>query len=267
MQPPEYHMLRMVEDRHWWHSVLHGLVMDVLSDRLPPRGYVLDAGCGTGGLLALLRDKKPCLDTEGVDAAGVAVQHCRERGLARVRMGTVHQLPFQQGVFDAVISLDVLYHADVNEHEALAEMSRVLRPGGLLVANLPAFECLRGSHDVAVRGARRYTADQVSHLLAEHGLCCELSHYWNAWLFLPLLVWRRLSRRPAKKKAEQTSDLALPPEWLNQLLAVAGRVDARLCRALRIPFGSSVFVVARKAHGRPQSPKQPQPEPEGALTA
>ncbi|MGV3661459.1 MAG: class I SAM-dependent methyltransferase [Prosthecobacter sp.] len=247
MQSPEYHMLRMVEDRHWWHSVLRGLVMDVFSDRLPPRGYVLDAGCGTGGMLALLREKKPCLDTEGVDASGLAVQHCRQRGLAQVRLGTVHDLPFEAGVFDAVISLDVLYHADVNEHEALAEMSRVLRPGGLLVANLPAFECLRGAHDVAVCGARRYTKDEVRHLLEQHGLCCELSHYWNAWLFPPLLLWRRLSRRTSEKRGELTSDLAMPPAWFNHLLSAGGKVDAQLCRVLHIPFGSSVFAVARKA--------------------
>ncbi len=267
MLPPEYHMLRMVEDRHWWHSVLRGLVMDVFSDRLPPRGYVLDAGCGTGGMLALLRDKKPCLDTAGVDASGVAVQHCRERGLTQVRLGSVNSLPYDKEVFDAVISLDVLYHADVNEHEALAEMRRVLRPGGLLVANLPAFECLRGSHDLAVCGARRYKTDEVSRLLAEHGLCCELSHYWNAWLFLPLLVWRRLSRRPAKKQAELTSDLAIPPEWLNQLLSVCGKVDARLCRALGIPFGSSVFAVARKEHPQAQAQPEPQPNTQGGLAA
>lgn len=265
MQPPEYHMLRMVEDRHWWHSVLRGLVLDVVSDRLPPRGYVLDAGCGTGGMLACLRDKKPCLDTEGVDASGVAVQHCRERGLTQVRLGTVHALPYEKEVFDAVICLDVLYHSDVNEGEALAEMSRVLRPGGLLVANLPAFECLRGSHDVAVFGARRYKTDEVGRLLAEHGLCCELSHYWNAWLFLPLLIWRRLSRKPAQKKAVPTSDLAMPPEWLNHLLSVGGKIDAQVCRALHLPFGSSVFAVARKPHR--QSQPQSQPEPQGGLAA
>lgn len=267
MQPPEYHMLRMVEDRHWWHRVLRGMVLDVFSDLLPPRGHVLDAGCGTGGMLALLREKKPCLDTEGVDASGVAVQHCRERGLKQVRLGTVHQLPYDTDAFDAVISLDVLYHTDVNEHQALAEMSRVLRPGGVLVANVPAFECLRGSHDVAVCGARRYKEEEVSHLLAEHGLCCELRHYWNAWLFLPLLVWRRLSRRPAQKQVEPTSDLAMPPQWLNRLLAAVGKVDAQLCRALGIPFGSSVFAVARKQNQQAQVEPQRQPEPQGGLVA
>lgn len=263
MQPPEYHMLRMVEDRHWWHSVLRGLVVDVFSDRLPPHGHVLDAGCGTGGMLACLRDKKPWLETEGVDASGLAVQHCRERGLLKVRLGTVHALPYAKEVFDAVISLDVLYHADVNEHDALAEMSRVLRPGGLLVANLPAFECLRGAHDVAVNGARRYKTDEVSRLLAAHGLFCELSHYWNAWLFLPLLIWRHLSRRPSPTRTGRTSDLAMPPEWLNHLLSVGGKLDALVCRTMHLPFGSSVFAVARKAHGRPQ----PQTKPEGGLAA
>lgn len=249
MQPPEYHLLRRVEDRHWWHTVLRRQVGDVCSTSLPPRACLLDAGCGTGGTLAHLRERLPLLDTEGIDASELAVQHCHGRGLAHVKVGTVHALPFEDGVFDVVLSLDVLYHADVNEDLALKEMRRVLRPGGLLVANMPAFDCLRGAHDVAVCGARRYQAPGVRQLFERHGLHCERLHYWNAWLFVPLLLWRRLSRRPGKRAEPVVSDLVPLPGWLNKLLALAGTLDARLCRGLDIPFGSSVFAVLRKLHG------------------
>lgn len=245
MLPPEYHLLRRVEDRHWWHAVLRALVGAVCDTGLPPRACLLDAGCGTGGILAHLRDQHPLLETQGIDASGLAVHHCHGRGLAQVRQGSVHQMPFPDDTFDAVLSLDVLYHADVDEDVALAEMRRVLRPGGVLVANVPAFECLRGAHDAAVCGARRYNAAGVRQMLERHDLRCERLQYWNAWLFLPLLMWRRLSRRPAATGGA-TSDLAPPPAWLNPLLAAGGRLDARLCHRLRIPFGSSIFTVARK---------------------
>ena len=161
MKDHEYDVMRAVEDRHWWYAVLRQLVLNALTHRLPPRGYVLDAGCGTGGLLAFLRDNVRHLDITGIDASEHAVRQCHERGLNTVSHDSVHALPFADEEFDAVLSMDVLYHADVEENLALAEMSRVLRPGGVLLLNLPAFECLRGSHDAAVSGVRRYNLCHV----------------------------------------------------------------------------------------------------------
>ncbi len=230
MQAHEHDLLRAVEDMHWWHRTLRAQVLSVL----PPQARVLDAGCGTGGMLSALS----AFDAHGIDASSRAIQHCRARGLNQVNLSSVHALPFADASFDVVLSLDVLYHADVDEADALTEMRRVLKPGGLLVMNLPAFECLRGSHDAAVSGVRRYRACQVQRLLHLHNLRPEMLHYWNAWLFLPLLFWRRWG-------SMRQSDLKLPCSLLNGPLAVLGRLDAMLCRMLRIPFGSSILVTAR----------------------
>lgn len=235
MLPAEYRTLRAVEDRHWWYAVLRGLVLRELEDHLRHDARVLDAGCGTGGMLVRLDHWR----AEGIDAAEAAIAYCRLRDLHRVRCGHVERLPWNDGSFDAALSLDVLYHADVDEVAALKEMARVLRPGGLLIVNVPAFECLRGGHDVAVCGARRYTVNHVRCALESHSLDPVILHYWNAWLFLPLLL-RRWWHRSA------TSDLRVPPRWLNTALAWAGEIDARVCRALHVPWGSSVFAVARK---------------------
>lgn len=246
MKAPEYELMRSVEDRHWWYAVLRSQVQHALAGRLPPGGRMMDAGCGTGGMLEFLKGQNCDLTVAGVDAAEEAVRHCHQRGLSTVQLGSVEALPYADADFDAVLSLDVLYHAGVVEKQALAEMGRVLRPGGLLVLNLPAFEGLRGSHDVAVSGARRYGASQVRKLLEHSSFAVEQIHYWNAWLFLPLLAWRQLSRIKAERGAEGESDLRLSPRWVNSLLTGMGRLDAGLCRELRLPFGSSVFAVARK---------------------
>lgn len=246
MKDHEYDVMRAVEDRHWWYAVLRQLVLNALTHRLPPRGYVLDAGCGTGGLLAFLRDNVRHLDITGIDASEHAVRQCHERGLNTVSHDSVHALPFADEEFDAVLSIDVLYHADVEENLALAEMSRVLRPGGVLLLNLPAFECLRGSHDAAVSGVRRYNLCHVRSLLRRHNLQAEMTHYWNAWLFLPLLCWRQWSRMERGRNNAIRSDLKLPPAWLNRVLTSVGKADALLCQLMRLPFGSSLFAVARK---------------------
>ncbi len=254
MQAAEYDLMRAVEDRHWWHAVLRSLVVNALSGRLPAGARLLDAGCGTGGMLEFLQAKNGDLEMTGVDAADAAVSHCHQRGLASVQLGSVEALPFADAAFDAVLSLDVLYHAGVSDDRALVQMARVLRPDGLLVLNLPAFEELRGAHDVAVSGARRYAEGEVRALLDRCGFVVENIHYWNAWLFLPLLVWRHLSRLKGSRAAAG-SDLALTPGWMHWMLAGMGRVDAEMCREFRLPFGSSVFAVARKiqlpAGGKP----------------
>ena len=235
MKPGQHQLMREVEDAHWWYQVLRGLVVAALQRHVQSDRRLLDAGCGTGGMLARLH----AWETHGCDLAAEAVELCRERGLHQVLVSSVHEMPYEDGIFDAVLSLDVLYHARVDPVRALAEMRRVLAPGGLLVVNMPAFECLRGAHDHAVEGARRYRLRSLIRLLAAQGFDIIEAHYWNSWLFLPLWLRRHLSRAEA-------GDLALPPAWLNRVLASAGHADAALCRRLRIPFGSSVFLVARR---------------------
>lgn len=244
----EIELLRSVEDEHWWYRCLRRLAGAELQARLPARARVLDVGCGTGGMLAALRERAPGWELAGIDRDPAAVRHCAERRLTGVVQGDAAALPFASESFDAVVCLDVLYHAEVDEGAALAEIGRVLVPGAILVLNVPAFECLRGSHDEAVCGARRYVACHVRDLLQAHKLDAMMIHYWNAWLFVPTLVWRQWSRRTAPKRPNGvTSDVWLPRKRVNDALSLAAGVDARLCRALRLPFGSSIFAVAQKS--------------------
>ncbi|MFZ4765106.1 MAG: class I SAM-dependent methyltransferase [Roseimicrobium sp.] len=237
MQPCQHDVMRAVEDDHWWYAVLRRQVLKTLSQHLPRYARVLDAGCGTGGMMRQLPARWTSI---GVDSALAAVQHTRARGLHAL-LGSVNDLPFGGASFDAVLSLDVLYHKAVQPARAMAEITRVLKPGGVLILNVPAFSVLRGSHDRSVSGARRYNTCQVQGLLARHNLMPDMIHYWNTWLFLPLLLRRLLSRVNEDKAS---SDLHLPPLWLNRLLTLVGHVDVRVARALCLPVGSSVFAVA-----------------------
>lgn len=238
MLPGEHERMRAVEDSHWWYQVLRGLVLDSLKQTTPLGERVLDVGCGTGGMLALIKDHV----TYGIDSAANAVRICQRRGLTNVEMAKVEQLPFPNHHFRAVLCLDVLYHVTVNEKAALAEIRRVLKPGGQLIVNLPAFQCLRGSHDIAVSGVRRYRKKGLADLLHEQGFHVNRLHYWNAWSFGPLWAWRRWSL--GRTKTHASSDLRELPSWLNASLVILGQIDARLCRSLHLPFGSSVFAVA-----------------------
>lgn len=250
MQPAEYLTLHRMEDHHWWFCTLRDMVLGELAERHAGSGPVklLDAGCGTGGMMQRLRERHPDWSIRGVDSHEAALRCCTRRGLAEVvSRESVMQLSHGDATLDAVLCLDVLYHAQVDEHRALHELHRVLKPGGLLLLNLPAFGVLRGAHDDAVHGIRRYRTCDVEALLRGAGFAPRRLHYWNAWSFPLLLVWRRLSAWWfSESRSPAVSDLRDTSTWLNDLLRVIAQADARLCRHLRPPVGSSVFAVAVK---------------------
>jgi SAM-dependent methyltransferase len=243
MNPAEYAAMFAVEDRHWWYVGVRREVERWLARVEPPPGgklRILDAGCGTGGLLANLRT--PAWKA-GIDASREGVRRARSRGLAALVEGSVSALPFAEESFDAVVSIDVLCHTGVEEEQALAESLRVLRPGGLLLVQVPAFDFLRGEHDVAVWTKRRYRSGELVRLLTAAGFSLERSGYRNALLF-PVAVFARLARRGRTERSEARSDVRPVPAPLNALLSGVLALERRL--GSFFPVGLSVFSIAAK---------------------
>jgi SAM-dependent methyltransferase len=244
MRPAEYEAMYRVEDTHWWYGGLRSLaVAAVIAEarRLerPPR--VLDAGAGTGGMLARLRGVG---ELYGVEIAPEGLRFCRERGLSGLVRGSVNALPFRSAAFDIALSLDVLYHQAVPDDVAAArELARVLRPGGLLVLNLPAYNALRSAHDEAIHTARRYTRRQVVQLLEAAGLHPERVTHWNA-LLLPLAAASRLLSR--LRPGPSGSDVHPVHPAFNRALAAVLRLEAAGLAHADLPAGLSVLALARR---------------------
>ncbi len=207
---------------------------------LPGSGLILDAGCGTGGMLDHLpRYGRPI----GLDLAPEALAFSQKRGHVITR-GSVTEFPFDRATFDLVTCFDVLYHLWVRDDRlALAEVHRVLRDGGYLLVRVPAYDWLRGAHDQTVQTRHRYTAQELAWKVAEAGFALEKVSYANTFLFLPILAKRLLE---AKRGQRQQSDLNLPPPALNRALASILSLEARLLRYVSLPWGFSVMCLARK---------------------
>jgi SAM-dependent methyltransferase len=183
----------------------------------------------------------------GVEIAPEGIRFCEARGLTGIVRGSVSELPFRGESFDIVLSLDVLYHEGVPDDAAAArEAARVLRPGGLLVMNLPAYELLRGAHDRAIHTARRYTRSRVIRLLEAAGLRAERVTHWNALLLPAAAISRLLSRRRSGDAASDVHPVANP---LNRALAAILRLEAVWLSRHNLPVGLSVFAEARKPLG------------------
>ena len=251
MREPEYDTMRRVEDTHWWYRVLRRLVVQALEKRLPEGGRILDAGCGTGGMLDALRSSPAARELAGFDWSASGVALTRARGFGQVVQGDVGAIPEADASCDAAVCLDVLCHGAVDEARAMRELHRVLRPGGWLVLNLPAWAWLAGEHDAAVGSARRYSPAMVRALFGGSGWAVESLHGWNAALLPAVWAVRWWSRRRLHRKGSAaSSDLGILPAPVNGLLRAVADTDASCCRALGLPMGTSLFAVARKLdHG------------------
>jgi ubiquinone/menaquinone biosynthesis C-methylase UbiE len=249
MKPGEHDIMRGVEDHYWWYRALREHVANSIQPG-SPKFSLLDAGCGTGGMLATLREKFPGAVLAGIDASEDGVRHTVERSLeAQVLNASVHELPFPSSSFDFVLSLDVWSHANVDDALAAHETHRVLRPDGQLILNLAAFEFLKGAHDYAVEVDRRYTRPQVRTVLEGAGFQIERLTYWNAMMMPPIALVRWLSQMHVARAPEEVpSDFRPLPSFVNQMLKRVAALELSASRHLSLPFGTSVFAIARK-HG------------------
>ncbi len=242
MQPEEYRKMAGVEDTMWYYRALHRHVARELTREMPVAARVLDAGCGTGGLLRQLHRVRPDWQMTGLDFAPLACELARERTGGEIVQGSISLLPFPDATFDAVVSCDVLCQVS-DPAQALREFHRCLKPGGVTVLMMPAYQWMYSYHDREVGNLRRYARKEVSALVRAAGFAVVRSTYWNMLPF-PLAVLRR-KILPLSARA---SDVRLYPAPLeaafNGLMALE-HGWRRLGPSL--PFGSSVLTVARKS--------------------
>ncbi|HVL56920.1 MAG TPA: methyltransferase domain-containing protein [Burkholderiaceae bacterium] len=230
-----------IEDRHWWYRGLRAVIRQAWERSIAaPRPTLLDVGCGTGANLAALADRSEPI---GIDLAPEAIAFCRRRGLMRTLVGSADRLPFADGGFDVALSCDVLSHWSLSDKAAaLREMQRVLRPGGTLLLNVPAYQWLLSQHDVAVHQDRRFSRREIAALLAQTGFEPIWVSHWNAAL-LPAAVAVRWLRRAR----QSGSDLAAGSgEAAGAVFGAVLAAERALLRRFALPFGLSVFAVARR---------------------
>ncbi|HSH37908.1 MAG TPA: class I SAM-dependent methyltransferase [Chthoniobacterales bacterium] len=245
MSVAEIDTMRSVEDDLWWYRGLRRHVVDSI-DPPHPAFKLLDAGCGTGGMLSYVRARFPEAALTGLDFGERALELTRQRNLgAELVQGSTDQLPFADAAFAVVLSLDVIVLHGIDDQQALRDMHRVLRPGGQLIMNVAAFDFLRGSHDAATNMARRYTRPRLARLFENAGFQSHRMSYWNMSLMPAVAAVRWASRRRAQKPGVRSD---LKPMWqpLNAALAAITRAELRASRAVPLPFGTSLFAVAWK---------------------
>ena len=235
------------EREHFWYRGFRLFVEPFLAQATKGLSHprILDCGCGTGANL-------PALEKHGLafgfDLTWTGVTYAAAAGHRRIACATAARAPFPDDSFDVATSFDVLYCLeDAVERAAIAEMFRLVRPGGAIVVNVPTMDILAANHSIFVGERRRYSRAQLRSALKLAGFQIVRITHTNASIFLPMLavrLWQRARRVGTTTPVK--SDFTMPPAPLNGLLSLLLAAEASVLRLMDLPIGSSILCLARK---------------------
>jgi SAM-dependent methyltransferase len=238
MKEKAYQLMAALEDSHWWYQARREIVSDVVSRFVPAGGEVVDYGCGTGAMASRLGDVG--YRVLGAEIRNGMLENCRRRGLPTINLNEQCIPPASA---DCVLACDVLEHVE-DDLGLLNRLREVLRPEGLLVGTVPAYEFLWSGEDYVSAHFRRYTRPQMDRSLASAGYDVLWSSYLNTLLF-PAAAFMILAKRLLRPRAMYNSNVEPLPEWQNNLCRAIFAKERTLLRWVRLPFGLSVIFVAR----------------------
>lgn len=243
----EYDAMAHCERDLWWFRCLHKLTISTIkkySSISAPS--ILDAGCGTGGLIEQLK-QQGYTNISGFDLSPDAVEYARKTWphvqiLDILQANTV----FPKNSFDIVVCNDIFtVLPDGKDREALEKLVAVLKPGGILIMNVAALKSFAGSHDVAVDMTRRYS--KVSFYKLASGLVTIKETIFWPFLLSPLIFGIRSFQRvklSLGKKDNLKSDVKPIPSLLNRFFYSITSFERKI--PFSKPWGSSLFVVMQK---------------------
>jgi ubiquinone/menaquinone biosynthesis C-methylase UbiE len=223
-------------------------LLDVVAAGSEPR-VILDAGCSSGYLLGDLARAYPSAELIGVDllAGGLRRAHTLVPR-ARLLQADVRALPLADGSVDAVLSANLLEHVP-DDAGALAELWRVLRPGGLAALVVPTGPDTYDYYDAFLGHERRYGRGELARRAAGFEVVCDT--HLGALIYPAFRAVKRRNRRryPNPSAAEQRVlvERDIRRTQSSRLGAATVRVErALLRRGVPLPFGIRGLTVLRK---------------------
>lgn len=236
-----------LEDSSFWFRHRNRCILAAVQ-RYPPGGFILDVGGGNGyvsrglidaGFEAVLLEPGP----EGAQNAR------RTRRIPDVICATLEEAALRSGTVPAVGMFDVLEHIE-DDAGVVAQLHRVLAPGGHAYLTVPSFNWLWSGADVDAMHFRRYTHATLAAVFAEHFDILHMTALFGrtvpAILFgrtLPYALGFQRNRTASQFAAEHRAGGTASSSLLERILA---QEVAKVARGARQRIGSTLLLVARR---------------------
>ncbi len=233
------------ERTHWWFKIREKIILDNIKKHSTFKNpSILNIGAATG------RSSEALQDIGAVTSLEYDADCCRftnEKTGLDVIQGSILELPFTNNTFDIVCAFDVIEHVQ-NDQKAIDEMKRVCKNGGIIIITVPAFMSLWSEHDDINHHFRRYKASRIKQLFSCSSNILYQS-YFNTFLFLPIFIFRSVSRifKPKKKSGQEKENKSdfkqLNNKIVNSLFFQLFNMERYLLKIIRFPFGVSYIVT------------------------
>ena len=236
------------ESTNWLHKSRRDLMVSLLKNALNDSKSlsILEIGAGVGQNTVYLQ-KLGTVDVVEINEAGIEAL----RAIPNIRKIITQPIPFNlDESYDIIVAMDVLEHIQ-NDKMAISWMFNSLRPGGILLLTVPAYQWLFSEHDIALHHFRRYSIPKLNQILPSN-IDIIRCGYFNTMLFPMIALLRIYKNFLLKSKKNQTNFKAKKqsnslPKPLDQFFRTILRAEIYfICKGINPPFGLSIFFIAKR---------------------
>jgi SAM-dependent methyltransferase len=235
MKKEAFDLMKSGEDS-WWYVGRQRVVLTLLrcfSLDKNNEQKLLDVGAGFGSMFQTLTLFGSVDAFEPEERLHEVLEKCGYRSLFL----TWKDVFRSREKYDVVGAFDVVEHS-ADEDFIISNMYQALRVGGRIIVSVPAYQWLWSKHDEINNHYRRYTKKMLNSSLKRAGFEVEYISYWNTFLFPLALVARLLNSSGGAAFTNRG--------FINRLFVFVVSLEAYLMRFVSLPFGLSVFAVAKK---------------------
>lgn len=231
-----------VEKHHWWFRVRRNIIFWLIQKYdISKTAKIFDFGCGSGYLAGELQ--KMGYNASGSDTSREAIEFGRQQGIKNIEAVQPDEMP-QDGGFDVILALDVIEHIK-DDVWAIKGLEKALKPGGVLIITVPAYQWMWGVQDEVAHHFRRYTMSGLADVVKRSGgLRIVQKTYFNTFLFPPIAIVRGLSKCFNLKERE--SDFDISSRFLNGLFYFIFNLEIYFLELFSFPFGVSILFILKK---------------------
>ena len=236
-----------LENNHWWFVVRRKIILQTMrrfiARQQAPGTSILNAGAASGVSSKWMSALGSVVSLENEP---LFVARLREQQMDTIE-ASVDDIPLSDNIFEVVCAFDVIEHVK-DDRKAVEELIRVCKPGGLVLLAVPAFNSIRGNHDIVNGHYRRYTLSRLKALLAQQPVTNLYSSYFNTILFIPIFLYRKIQsifHHPARTM-KPDFDVQKTNRVTNLFFKFLFGMEFFLLKHFRMPYGVSLIVVMRK---------------------